>query len=68
MIETTRVVKRVGGSLMVRIPKESIEIEEIREGEVVKVKIEKVRKDWFGAFSGLKRFKKKEDRAHSKYE
>ena len=61
MIETTQITKRVGGSLMIRIPKEILDIEGIREGEVVKVKIEKVRKDWFGAFPGLKPFQK-EDR------
>ncbi len=68
MIETIQRAKKIGGSLMVRIPKEIVELEHIQPGEAVKLRIEKVRKDWFGAFPGLKPYSKEEDRAHSKYE
>ncbi|MDV3244440.1 MAG: AbrB/MazE/SpoVT family DNA-binding domain-containing protein [Nitrososphaerales archaeon] len=44
--------RRVGGSIMVRIPKELVEQEEIREGELLEVDVRKVRKSWFGAFPG----------------
>lgn len=67
-METVQRAKRVGGSIMVRIPKEIVEVENIHEDELVKVKIEKVRKDWFGAFPDLKPYNKEEDRARSKYE
>lgn len=35
---------------------------------MVKTEIQKVRRDWFGAFPGLKPFNKREDRFRSKYE
>ena len=42
--------RRVGGSIMVRIPKEVVEQEDIREGEMVEVDVNKAKRDWFGAF------------------
>lgn len=68
MTETIQHAKKIGGSLMVRIPKDIVEHEHIQPGEAVKITIQKVRKDWFGAFPGLKPYNKEEDRAHSKYE
>ena len=68
MTETIQKVKRVCGSLMIRIPKEIVEIEKIREGEAIKMKIEKVKKSLLGAFPDIKPYKKEEDRARSKYE
>jgi len=35
------------------LPKELVEAEKIREGEVVKIKVEKLRKDGFGALKGV---------------
>ena len=47
---TTAVIraKRVGGSIMVRIPKEVVEQEDIHEGEMVEVEVHKAKKSWFG--------------------
>lgn len=66
MTTITIAAKKVGGSLMVRIPKDVVEAENIKEGELVKVEIHTLKKDWFGAFPGLKSFEK-EDRFSSKY-
>ena len=60
MATTVQYTKKVGGSLMVRIPKELAQIEQIEEGEAVQIEIHKVRKDWFGVLSGLKPMKKEE--------
>ena len=68
MAETIQRAKKIGGSLMVRIPKDIVEIEHILPGEMIRVKIQKVRKDWFGAFKGLKPYNKETDRAHFRYE
>ncbi len=68
MTTTIQRAKKVGGSLMVRIPKDIVEIENIEEGQVLQVEINKIKKDWFGAFRELKPFNKKVDRMHSKYE
>lgn len=68
MAQTLQRAKRIGGSLMVRIPKEIVEIEHIQQGEALQIEIKKLRTDWFGAFKGLKPYNKEIDRAHSKYD
>lgn len=65
---TIQRAKKVGGSMMVRIPKEIVELESIQPGEMIRLNIQKLRKDWFGAFPQLKPFNKKEEGLHSKYE
>ena len=67
MSQTIQRAKKIGGSLMIRIPKDIVDIEGIHEGEAVEIEIKKVRKDWFGAMPGLSPFTKK-DRMKSKYE
>jgi hypothetical protein len=68
MAETIQRAKKIGGSLMVRIPKDIVAMENIQPGEAVRVDFEKLRKDWFGAFPGLKPFKKEEDRFRFRHE
>lgn len=67
-METIQRAKKIGGSLMVRIPKDIVDAEQILPGENVVIDIRKVRKDWFGAFPDLKPFKKEEDRFRFRYE
>jgi len=62
MTETIQRAKKIGGSLMVRIPKDIVQHEHIQPGEAVKITIEKVRKDWFGITPGGQPFDKKLDR------
>jgi len=40
--------KRVGGSIMVRLPKEVVEQEDIHEGEMVEVDVKKAERSGFG--------------------
>ena len=68
MAQITLHTKRIGGSLMVRIPKDIVDNEQIHEGEAVQIEIKKARKDFFGISRGMRQFNKQEDRAHSKYE
>jgi len=49
-------VRRVGGSLVVTIPKELVETEGIKEGEVVFVDVKKAKKSWFGTARGVAPF------------
>ncbi len=53
-METLSKVRAVGGSLMVRIPKDLVKAESIKDGEIVKIKVEKVKKSFFGLLKGLK--------------
>jgi len=59
--------KKVGGSLMVRIPAEVAAQEGIKEGDNVDLVFHKARKSWFGAFPKVGPFTK-EDRLRSKHE
>jgi antitoxin component of MazEF toxin-antitoxin module len=53
--------RKIGGSIVTRIPKELVEQEGIREGELVEIEVRKARRDWFGAFPKLKPFSKEEE-------
>ena len=48
--------RRVGGSLVVTLPKELVESLNIREGEIVEVTVRKIKKNGFGIFRGLTPF------------
>ncbi len=52
--------RSIGGSLVVTIPKEIVREESLKEGELVKMEIEKVKKDGFGMFKDLKPFSDKD--------
>jgi hypothetical protein len=45
--------RKVGGSLVVTLPKELVESEKIKEGEVVEIRVKKLRKDGFGTLKGV---------------
>ena len=53
--------RKIGGSIVARIPKELVEQEGIREGELVELEVRKARRDWFGAFPKLRHFSKEEE-------
>ncbi len=49
--------RAVGGSIVVRIPREIVKEENIIEGALVKIEVEKVKKSYFGALKGMKPYK-----------
>ncbi len=53
--------RRIGGSIMVRIPKELVEQEDIREGELLELEVRKAEKDWFATLPRLKPFTREEE-------
>ncbi len=53
--------RKLGGSLIVSIPKKIAKEKGIVEGEALKIEVRKVRKDWFGAFKGLTSFTKEDE-------
>lgn len=68
MVQTIQRTKKIGGSIMVRIPREVVEIEQIHEGETVQIDVKKIKRDWFGTFKGLVHYNKETDRARYKHE
>ncbi|MEM2094889.1 MAG: AbrB/MazE/SpoVT family DNA-binding domain-containing protein [Candidatus Bathyarchaeia archaeon] len=48
--------RKVGGSLVVTLPKELVESKKIREGEILEITVRKLRKDGFGALKGMRPF------------
>ncbi len=53
--------RKIGGSIVVRIPKEATEQEGIRAGELVEVEVRKARKDFFGALKGVGKFSREDE-------
>lgn len=46
-------VRKVGGSLIVTIPREVVEEEGVKPGELVNIEIRKTKKSFFGAARGI---------------
>ena len=53
--------RKVGGSLVVTLPKGLVESKKIKEGEIVEINVKKVRKDGFGVFKNLTPFMAKDE-------
>ncbi|MBI3190490.1 AbrB/MazE/SpoVT family DNA-binding domain-containing protein [archaeon] len=53
--------KKIGGSIMVRIPKDLAEAEGITENQTVEIEIRKPKKDFFGALKGIGSFTKEDE-------
>ena len=53
--------RKVGGSLVVTLPKELVESKKIKEGEIVEIIVKKIRKDGFGVFKSLTPFAAKDE-------
>ena len=60
-MESLTKTRKIGGSIMVTIPKEIVENESLVEGEIVKISLEKVKKSGFGMFKGMRSFTKEDE-------
>jgi antitoxin component of MazEF toxin-antitoxin module len=56
LVKALTKTRKVGGSIVVTLPKELVEGQKIREGEVVEVTVRKFRKEGFGVLKGVKPF------------
>ena len=54
-------LRKVGGSVMARIPKEVLEQESLQPGETVKLEVKKVKKSAFGSLKGIGSFTKEDE-------
>jgi len=59
-MEVLTKLRKVGGSVMARIPKEVLEQESLHPGETVKLEVKKAKISGFGIFKGMKSFTHKE--------
>jgi len=62
MSSVTSKAKRVGGSIMVTLPKTVVDLLGIEEGDTIELDVHLPRRDFFGALRGIGRFTE-EDRA-----
>lgn len=60
-MKTITRTRKIGGSLVVTIPKEIVKEEGIREGEIVEIEVEKVKKSAFGILKGMRSFTKEDE-------
>ena len=61
MIRAVTRARKVGGSIVVTIPKEVVREESIRDGEALLLQVEKVKKSGFGMFKGIGPFTKEDE-------
>lgn len=55
-------LRKVGGSIIATIPKNVIEVEGLMPGQIVVIKVEKVKKSFLGAAKGIGSFTKEDER------
>ncbi len=55
-MNVTTKARRLGGSLIITLPKELVKEQNIQEDELVEVEIKKKKKDYFGALKGIGHF------------
>lgn len=60
-MESLTKTRRIGGSLVVTIPSQIVKEKAIEENELVSISINKVKKDFFGAFKGIGPFTKEDE-------
>ncbi len=53
--------RKIGGSLVVRIPKEIVQEERIKPGQTLIIQIKKNKTDFFGALKEISSFKKSDE-------
>lgn len=60
-MEVLAKTRKIGGSIVITIPKEVIKEQGIHEDELVEIQVKKRKKDYFGMLKGIGEFKR-EDR------
>ena len=60
-MEVTVRTKKIGGSIAVILPKEIVREGNIKENELVSIKVEKKKKSYFGALKGIGPFTREDE-------
>jgi hypothetical protein len=66
-LKTLAKTRRIGGSIVVTIPANIVQNEQIRENEIIELEVRKLRKNYFGALKGIGHFTR-EDRIKGQFE
>lgn len=53
--------RKIGGSLVVTLPKKVVDSKRIKAGEIVEIAVKKLKRDGFGRFKGLTQFTAKDE-------
>lgn len=61
-MESITKLRKVGGSIIATVPKKLTEVEGLVPGQLVKIKVEKVKKSGFGALKGIGSFTKEDEK------
>lgn len=61
-MESVTKLRKVGGSIVATVPRKIIELEGLAPGQIVKIKVEKVKKSFFGVAKGVGSFTKEDER------
>jgi antitoxin component of MazEF toxin-antitoxin module len=56
ILMSTVKTRKVGGSIVVTLPKKLVENKKIKEGELLEITVKKIKIDGFGALKGMKSF------------
>ena len=48
--------RKIGGSIVVTLPKELVDTQKIKENEFVEISVKKLRRNGFGALKGMRPF------------
>jgi antitoxin component of MazEF toxin-antitoxin module len=56
MVKCLTKTRKIGGSIVVTLPKELVETQKIKENEFVEISVKKCRKNGFGALKGMRPF------------
>ncbi|MBI4162042.1 MAG: AbrB/MazE/SpoVT family DNA-binding domain-containing protein [Candidatus Aenigmarchaeota archaeon] len=60
-METVARAKKLGGSIAIILPKEIVKEENIKENDLVSIKVEKKKKSYFGALKGIGPFAREDE-------
>jgi antitoxin component of MazEF toxin-antitoxin module len=61
MVKCLTKTRRIGGSIVVTLPKELVETLKIKENEFLEISVKKCRKNGFGALRGMRPFTVKDE-------
>ena len=61
-MESITKLRKVGGSIVATVPNKIIELEGFIPGQIVKIKIERIKKSFFGIAKGIGSFTKEDER------